>query len=69
MNSDTTPRKNAEDLQPGDVIVTSHEGREYEAVVCDVRHVTDGLIHADTGDGTATSIFFTGDVVRVRNKN
>ena len=67
MNTETTTKK-AEDLQPGDVIVSAHEGREHEAIVCDVRHVSDGLIHADTGDGTATRIFFAGDVVQVRNK-
>ena len=60
MNTETTTKK-AEDLQPGDVIVSAHEGREHEAIVCDVRHVSDGLIHADAGDGTE---FYSGKKVK-----
>lgn len=61
-----TTHKKAENLSPGDTIIeTIPGGAAFADKVCDVRFVTDGKVHVDLNEYTATRIYDEGEMVRV----
>lgn len=60
-----TITKKAEDLQPGDVIVSHHNNCACRDVVYDVRFTRDNAVHVDINDDTGVNVYGFGELVGV----
>lgn len=57
--------KKAEELQPGDIIVSGRNGHYCRDVVYDVRFPSDTTVHVDVNDDTGVNVYGLGEIIRV----